>query len=213
MSKSTFPTGAPMLDGAILTLLRDAQANGDPLNAASISLAGIQRFNDTFPELSQQEVDDALEWMAANEAPTAEPAEAEQQPDAEAQPVKAAPEISRDAAQENLRLAHDNLARARRDLMDCQRLQKEARGILSQKILAWQTGGAPPMTREELVRETLRSNQIEREQNGPNRRYARTATAFTQKQMVTGNARGSVPLIQLQRMRAAAARAKLPSER
>jgi hypothetical protein len=203
---STFPTGQPLLDGAILTLLRYAKENNEPMTAANISLLGVQKFNDTFPELQQVEIDDALVWIAGNEAPTAE-REAEQ-----AEPVQAAPEISRDAAQENVRLAHDNLALARRDLMTAQAASKTARGVLSQCVIAWQNGGRV-ITREELVRETLAANQREREQNGADRRYARTATAFTQKQMVTGNRRGSIPLIELQRMRARAAQAKLPSGR
>lgn len=203
---STFPTGQRMLDGAIVTLLRYATENNEPMTAANISLLGVQKFNDTFPELTQQEVDDALAWMAGNEAPTAEP-KAEQ-----SEPVQAAPEISRDAAQENVRLAHDNLALARRDVMTAQAASKAARGVLSQCVIAWQNGGRV-ITREELVRETLAANQREREANGPNRRYGRSAAAFTQKQMVTGNRRGSIPLIELQRMRARAAQAKLPSER
>jgi hypothetical protein len=216
---TTFPTGQVLLDGAILTLIRYARANNEPMNAANISLLGVQRFNDTFPELSQQEVDDAILWLATNEPPTAEPDpvaigdeeaaafnahRARQRaplvaPDAE--PVKPVPEISRDAAQKNVRLATDNLARARRDLMTAQAASKAARGVLSEKVSAWQRGGAAPMTQDDLKREFLHSEQMERERNGPDRRYARSAKAYTQKMMrYGGNRRGAFSMLELQRM-------------
>ena len=46
---SKFPTGTPQLDVAIVSLIRGAIADGEPLNAASIILAGRTQFGPDIP--------------------------------------------------------------------------------------------------------------------------------------------------------------------
>lgn len=201
-----FPTGNLTRDGVIVTVLQEAMKIGDPITFANIGLQCDQygdrlneptrsAFKKTWAPLNEAEFTDAVAFIGAavttRDGGSTEP-EAEQQP---------APEISRHDAQANVRMAHDNLQRARRDLMAAQAASKAARGVLSQCVLAWQRGGLPAKSPLEAAREFIQSEQMEREARGPDRRYARSAKAYTQKLMRNGgNKRGAFSQLELQRM-------------
>lgn len=225
---SDFPTGNATRDGVIVTVLQEAKANNDPITFANIGLQCDQygdrlneptrsAFKQTWAPLTEGEFADAVAYMAAadagaallngsTEAETVEPVETEQ---------PAQPEISRDEAQELVRLAAENTFNARRDLQEAEHVRKAILAEGAAAILAWQNGGRPPMTRDELIRETLRSNQMERERNADNihnQQRAFTTKQFVQKQMRTGKHRGSVDLVTLQHMRARVIREKAAAE-
>ena len=145
------------------------------------------------------------------------------------EPVKAAAPatILSDEAYAAVKVAQDALAAGRRTLMALRADLKVKRGALGQVIMEWQRAGNGPVSRDDLVREHLLSNQRERERNGPNRRQAVTAKHYTQKQMINrGNRRGAYSQLELARMpkeqraaigqmhaRMRGERPKLPSER
>lgn len=218
-------SGNPLRDGAILSVVRELQAINDPLTLANVGLVCEQRYGATFSgnnDLLQSELDGALAMLA----PAAEPV-AEAAPDAEPEAEQPeVPAITREEAHALARLAADNVLAARRDLQDKQRIQKAARAKAAEAITSWQRGGLRALSPDENIRQVLRSNQLQREQNA-NRSTAATAKAFTQKRMLYGNRRATplAPGQPLQRVRsllqlqtdrilqANAARAKLPSER
>ncbi len=213
MTTKSFPSGNVMRDGGLITVVGDAIQRGDVLTAANISLLCSQRFGDTFSDVTEAELAECIAFMGAA---TAEPdpvaAGDEVVLDAANAEHRPAPEMSRDEAQECVRIAAENVFAGRREVAGAEAERKAALAAVAEAVLVWQRGGRRPMTQDELKRETLRSNQMERERNAGFSRTAITTKQFVQKQMRTGKHRGSVDLVTLQHMRARVIREKAAAE-
>lgn len=196
-----FPSGNTARDGALIAIVADAIRRGDVMSAPNIALLCIQQYGETFSPVSDDELTQCLEFMNAGGV-VAEPVVVTDEP---APP--AAPTMTRDEAMLAVASAANDLTAARRDLDSARAAQKAARATVASAVLAWQCNGRPPLTQDALKREVLLSNQREREQNAT-RRTAITTKQFVQKQMRTGNRRGSVDMVTLQHMRARVIREK-----
>ena len=160
---SEFPSGNAMRDAALLQVIAAAQRDGEPLTTANVSLHCRQEFGDSFTDVDEQELAEAVAYMTPPaDEPTAETAEAigaaldaVHEPEAE----RPAPTMSRPEAEARVQEAGRNLFAARRALTDAVAAQKIARGTLASAVMCWQRGGAPQPTREELQRQHIASNQ------------------------------------------------------
>jgi len=205
---TSFPTGNALRDQAIIAVILEAQMQHEPLTWANVALK-CDRFGPTFGDLTEDEFKEACSHISASAPPEPLPAEdggPAEHSDQQA-PTMPAAEVS-----EAIRINDNELALARSALRDAQTNQKATRADLSRAILAWQTGGRAPLTREQLVRETIAANQQEKldRKEGrvpprPERRVANSymdrvgsmghgdANDFARKQMNTGHRRGSFP--------------------
>jgi hypothetical protein len=159
MSTHEFPSGNALRDNGLMAVIKEAQTNGEPITAANISLHCRQTFGDSFSEVSEIELAEAVAFMA----PPAEPEQGDAQPETDAQPeaepAREPPTMTRNEAAMMVQDAQQNLLAARRVLADAMAEQKRARGVMSEAVMRWQRGGAPAPTREALQRAYIASEQ------------------------------------------------------
>jgi hypothetical protein len=202
-------TGEPIRSQAILTIVKEALAEGDA-SMAAVSLK-TARFGDTFGELGADELAAAVAMLKPDDVTNVKPVE----PEPEVEP-ETEPQITRDQANAELRERHELLHMARRDRMVAETAQRLAREKLAQAISEWTAGGPTPdaIRRNELaaINRDRGNKAAPRSQPGPSYvdRFA-AATAggdgndFVRKQhRYGGYRRGS--------MAASQRRPKLPSE-
>jgi hypothetical protein len=140
-------TGNPMRDLMIAQAVNRARADDGVTTLPAIQILLPADF-----DLAEQELKDTLALMGS-EPPevTAESADA-----APAEPT--APTMTREQAQERVRLAHADLAAHRADLIRCGNRQRKARADLGAAISAFIAQQAPK-TREQLIRDEIAANQ------------------------------------------------------
>lgn len=152
-----FPSGNTARDAGLIAVIKDAQEAGEPITVANIGLHCSQRFGATFTDPSETEIAECVAFMAPVEQPEVKTDEPEAQPDAVVEPE--APTMSRNEAVMMVQDAQNNLLGARRALGDAMATQKAARAVMAAAVMAWQRGGAPQPTREQLQRDYIASEQ------------------------------------------------------
>jgi hypothetical protein len=155
---SEFPSGNALRDAGLIAVIEEAQASGEPITPANISLNCRQKFNPSFVEVTATELAEAVASLAAREAePEAQPDTVVERQHLDEQPEP--PTMTRAEAEQMVKDAQRNLFDVRRELADKVTAQKAARGALAAAVMSWQRGGAPQQTREEMQREHIATEQ------------------------------------------------------
>jgi hypothetical protein len=150
-----FPTGNASRDGLILQAIMAAEPNATTAEVYEhIPTLIREKFGDLLPE----EVSECRRWLAAQAQPAAVEELVEPQVKQQVEPAVELT-VTRAEIQTQIRDLENELIPARGELLHLQETQRRMRAVVAQRVIEWQTKGRPPMTREELVREHIKSEQ------------------------------------------------------
>jgi hypothetical protein len=151
-------TQNPIRSQAILQIVQEAIANGEPLTLEHVAPKALQ-FGTSFTPLAQDEFDAAVTMLQQPESAPVRVGNVIMDPEAAQRHAEPDPrEENRDEANARLAKLRDELHLARQERMKADDAIQSARGELANAMAAWSHTGAG-YTREQLVRDTIRANQ------------------------------------------------------